>query len=171
MRTPIIAGAAALALSLLVAMAHAETVTLSRAGSWEAFGGTTHSGLPVCGVSTSGNGKYFGLKQYSGQPTFTIQVGSTDWKIADRQKATVIMRLDANTPWTAAAVGMHFSDGDPGLEYSVDKAEIDRFLVEFRNSSRLQLQFPNTGLADLAASLAGTSALTGALQDCIRKLK
>jgi hypothetical protein len=171
MRIRVAARAAILAVCLAASMAHAETYTLAQAGNWTAFGGTTHSGRPVCGVSQEAGSRYFGLKLYSGDATFTIQVGSKEWKIADKLNIKVTMRFDANSPWNAVGTGMHFSDGDAGLEFGVNKSEIDRFMAEFRNSNQLRLQFQNAGMADWALSLVGSNAVNTAFQTCIRNLK
>src|SRR5262245_929973 len=76
-----------LAASVLAAStAWADTRTLAQSGIWEAFGGTTDSGRGVCGISAEPNGRYFGLKLYAGNDTFTIQLGTNEWKFADGEK-------------------------------------------------------------------------------------
>ena len=72
----LVSAAAALAACLVVASAGAETATLAKSGIWEAFGGKTESGLPVCGISAEPRGRYFGIKLFSGNDTFTIQLGT-----------------------------------------------------------------------------------------------
>ena len=100
----------------LAATAWADTHVISRSGAWEAFGGTTTNGRAVCGMSSSVGGRYFGLKYFAGDSTATIQLGSNTWNIDNGAKQKVTMTLDNNAPWNATATGMHFNDGDAGLE-------------------------------------------------------
>jgi hypothetical protein len=161
---------AAASLGLAAVAAQANTRTLARSGNWEAFGGTTTSGRPVCGVSqTAADGSYFGLKLFSGDTTFTIQIGRKSWKIQDREKSKIAMLFDANRPWHSVGTGMHFNDGDSGLEYTVNRSELDEFNREFRNSSQLILQFEH--VADWTVNLAGSNQVIEALQECLRNLK
>jgi hypothetical protein len=107
-------GTLAVALGLVAISndASADTKTLARAGSWKAFGGTTTVG---CGVSAEPASRYFGLKLYAGGQTFTIQMGTNEWKLDDGAKVPLTMRFDANAPWTAAGIVFHFEDGVAAL--------------------------------------------------------
>src|SRR5262249_39268251 len=96
-----------LAVCLAAATAYADTKTLAEAGTWEAFGGTTTQGRPVCGVSQEVGGRYFGLKLYSGGETFTIQLGTKEWKLDDKAKIKVVLRFDAHNPWNATGTAFH----------------------------------------------------------------
>jgi hypothetical protein len=78
--------------------------------------------------------------------------------------------FDTNTPRDSSAVGMHFEDGDAGLEFYIEQAETENFLQEFRKSSRLLVQFPDGNFADWKLSLAGSTAVSDAYQQCLRKL-
>ena len=142
-----------------------------RAGSWEAFGGTTTTGVAVCGVSRSVDNSYFGLKLYSGDDSFTIQVAAKAWKIDDKAKINVILTFDAQSSWNGPSTGMHFSDGDAGLEFTVKKSQIDLFMTEFRSSNQLRIRFENTGIADWVLSLTGSNAVSEAFLKCNRSLK
>jgi hypothetical protein len=164
-------GVTALAACLAASHGHADTSTLARAGSWEAFGGTTKSGRPVCGVSAEPASRYFGLKLFSGDSTFTIQIGTKEWRLEDGRKIALTMTLDANSPWNAGATAFHFSDGDAGLEFTVKKAELETFLREFRSSSQMRIHFKDGGLRDWLLGLEGTNTVNNALQECIRKLR
>jgi hypothetical protein len=141
-RRPALAVLLALAFGLVAAPAGAETNILGRAGTWQAFGGTTSTSRPVCGVSqTAADGSYFGVKLFADGTTFTIQMGRKGWQIANQQKVKVDMRFDANRPWTPTATGMRFDDGASGLEFAVNRSEFDVFRLEFRNGALLHLQF------------------------------
>ena len=163
--------AMALAVCLAAATAYADTKTLAEAGTWEAFGGTTTQGRPVCGISQEVGGRYFGLKLYSGGETFTIQLGTKEWKLDDKAKIKVVLRFDAHNPWNATGTAFHFEDGDSGLQFNVSKSEVTQFMSEFRASAKLRLEFVGSNLADWSLSLAGTSAVSDAFLTCNRGLK
>ena len=162
------------AVTLIAGMAtsgKAETNLITQAGAWQAFGGTTTGGRPLCGVSQSSNDHYFGLKYYAGDPTFTIQVGARTWHLENGAKQKLQMIMDARTPWNVTGAGMHFNDGDAGLEFSINRAEIDKFAAEFRGSSVLRLRFTVTDAAEWSLSLAGSNAVTDAFIQCITGLR
>ena len=150
-------------------MSWADTKTIAKAGAWEAFGGTTTKGTPLCGISTSGNGLFFSLKVYQNDEEMTVQLGSRDWKIKDGAKQKLSMRFDKETPWNATATGFHFSDGDAGLEFVVKLKNLEQFIKEFARSNRLHINFDGSDVDSWSANLAGTAAVTSAFGDCIVK--
>jgi hypothetical protein len=152
-------------------LAEAETNLITQAGAWQAFGGTTTGGRPVCGVSQSSNDHYFGLKYYARDPTFTIQVGAKTWRLENGAKQKLQMIMDERPPWNVTAAGMHFNDGDAGLEFSINRAEIDQFAAEFRGSSQLRLRFTDLDAAEWSLSLAGSNAVTDAFLQCITGIR
>jgi hypothetical protein len=164
-----LAGAAILCLAARPGWA--ETHVLARAGGWEAFGGTTTSGRPVCGMSSSSNGRYFGLKFFSGDNTLTIQLGSNAWRVENGAKQKLQMRFDAESPWNATGTGMHFNDGDAGLEYTINRNELDEFMHEFRDSSRIVITFIGSNATAWSGSLAGTGAISENFARCMRDLR
>ena len=170
MKRSLVVAAAALAASLLVAPAQAETATLAQSGIWEAFGGSTESGRPVCGISAEPGGRYFGLKLFAGNDTFTIQMGTSEWQLKDDAEVELTMLYDANPGWRATGTVIHFSDGDAGLEFRIKREELERFQREFRTSRQLQIQFTD-GLPDWNLSLDGAGELDGAFQTCIKTLQ
>ena len=155
----------------LVAPVDAETVLITRAGAWQAFGGTTSSGHPLCGVSQSVDDRYFGLKYYAGDPTFTVQLGAKSWHLEDGTKQKLQLLLDGNRPWVATAAALQFNDGDSGLVFTISRAGLDQFAAEFRNSSSLRVQFPDWKQEEWSLSLAGSNAVTEAFLGCIVGLK
>jgi hypothetical protein len=159
-----------LILSLSAPGAEAATRTLARSGTWEAFGGNTTKGGRVCGVSQQVNNRYFGLKLFAGDSTFTIQVGGKIWQIENGKKQSVVMVLDGNRPWRATATGMHFNDGEAGLEFTINRDELGEFNRQFRDAGQLRLQFPGTMTADWLVDLTGTSAVSDAFGRCTRGL-
>jgi hypothetical protein len=148
----------------------AETSLITKAGAWQAFGGTTTGGRPVCGVSQSAGDRYFGLKFYSGDTTFTIQTGAKTWRTENGAKQKLRMVLGGNPPWTATGTGMHFNDGDAGLEFTINRSEIDQFAAQFRNSDSLRIQLSNADAEVWSMSLAGSNAVTDAFLQCIQGL-
>ena len=170
MKRSLVTAAAALAASLIVASAQAETATLAQSGIWEAFSGTTEGGRPVCGISAEPGGRYFGLKLFSGNDTFTIQMGTSEWQLKDDTEVELTMHYDANTAWRATGTVMHFSDGDAGLEFRIKREELERFQQEFRTSRQLQVKFQD-GLPEWQLSLDGAGELDGAFQTCIKNLQ
>ncbi|MSP74539.1 MAG: hypothetical protein EXR12_00240 [Rhodospirillaceae bacterium] len=162
--------AACLLASLLASPGHAESKTLAQAGSWKAFGGTTQNGRGVCGISAEPGGRYFGLKLFAGDNAFTIQMGTKAWKLTDDGKVEMTMQFDAHPAWRARGTAFHFADGDAGLQVSVNRNELDRYQLEFRNSSQLQIKFKGV-LPDWRLGLEGTSTVNAAFQTCVRNLK
>jgi len=159
-----------LSLSLSASAAQAATRTLARSGAWEAFGGVTTKGGRVCGMSQEVNNRYFGLKLFAGDSTFTIQVGGRIWQIENGKKQGVVMVLDGHRPWRATATGMHFNDGEAGFEFTVNRDELDEFNRQFRDATQLKLQFPGSMSADWLVNLTGTRAVSDAFGRCTRGL-
>jgi hypothetical protein len=158
---------AALVLCWWATAAAAETRTLLQVGAWEAFGGTTSgSGRKVCGVSTQQSGKYFSVKYFAGDDTATIQMGSGGWRIDDDTEQKLHMRFDAASPWHATGTGMHFSDGDAGLEFTVARRQLDKFMSEFRANNSLIIDFDDTAITGWSIWLAGSNAVSQAFLRC-----
>src|SRR5690349_9370239 len=162
----IFATATALVLCAAASGAAAETNLITRAGAWQAFGGTTSGGHPVCGVSQSAGDGYFGLKFYAGDSTFTIQLGNKAWRLANGATQALQMTLDTNRPWNATGTGMHFNDGDAGLEFTISRSEIDTFAEQFPNSTLLRVKLAGPNGEDWSVSLAGSNAVTDAFLQC-----
>jgi hypothetical protein len=128
---------------LTASWAQAKVQVITKTGAWQVFGGTTDTGRPVCGISSTLPGSYFGLKYFSNDPTFTIQLGSSKWKIENGAKQKVVMRFDRRSPWSAVGTGMHFGDGDAGIEFNINRKQLPLFIREFRLSTQLRVEFPN----------------------------
>lgn len=163
--------AATLALGLLAGIAQARVVTLAKAGSWEAFGGTSNNGTPTCGMSSSGSGLWFGVKYFKGETGFTVQLSSTKWTLKDGVKVKVTMQFDRESPWSATATGFHMSDGDAALEFQVPRNKLGLWLREFRAANTLIVGFPDEGkVNDWRVSLAGTTAVSTHMVNCIDRM-
>jgi hypothetical protein len=125
----------------------------------------------VCGISAEVAKRYFGMKLFAGNDTFTIQLGTGAWTVTDGEKVGVTMRLDGNPVWRATATGFHFDDGDGGLQYTVNRSELDNFAREFRDSSTLRVQFQDVRFPEWIMGLEGTMTVNGAFQTCVRGLR
>ena len=161
---------AMLALALAVGAgtaAKAEVRILSRAGAWQAFGGSSDDGKRLCGMSTKGKGMWFGVKYFKGDNGFTIQLSSDDWKLNDGVKIAVTMRFDRESPWSATATGFHMSDGDAALEFEVPVNKLRLWLTEFRAANTLVVGFPNDRVEDWRVDLSGTTAVSNTLVACM----
>ncbi len=177
MKLRIIAAAAA---TIMLAMPSlAETEVTARAGDWEAFSGTTvpkpgsgKKAQRVCGVSQSmADDRYVSIKFFEGDTTFTLQIGWKQWRINDGDKQEVAVTMDNNPAWTTKeATGMHFNDGDAGLELTVKSNQLNDFMQEFRNSGSMRFRFPGSGARDWNVSLTGSGAVTDAFDRCRRAL-
>jgi len=163
-------GLLALGLLAIAADAGADTKSLARAGSWEAFGGTTSGGRGVCGISAEPGGRYFGLKLFAGGKTFTIQMGTSQWKIEKGTKVPLTLRFDSNPIWRATGTAFLFDDGDAGLQFDVNRDEMGNFAREFRTSSQLVVQFENNRFPQWIMGLQGTMAVDSAFQNCTSTL-
>lgn len=162
--------ASLIAVALVAGAAMAQTRTLVRAGAWEAFGGTASKGLALCGMSTEANTRYFSIKRVGGNDVLSVQLGTPQWKLTDGERKQVRLAFDSKTARNSAGVGMHFDDGDPGLEFAVPAAETEEFLREFRTGTQLTVQFPDANFADWKVSLSGSSAVADAFQQCTKRL-
>jgi hypothetical protein len=161
----------ALFLALAPAAAPAQVAVFARAGAWEAFGGTTDDGKRLCGISTSGEGSWLGVKYFKGDNGFTIQLSSTDWTVKDGEQVKVVMRFDRLSPWAGAATGFHMSDGDAALELEVPADKLALWLREFRQSNTLLVEFPEApDVEDWKVDLAGTTAITDRMIACMDRL-
>ncbi|NDH63573.1 MAG: hypothetical protein EBY18_18415 [Alphaproteobacteria bacterium] len=163
--------AAGLGVLWAAAPAAAQTNTLASAGAWEAFGGRTKDKKQrICGVSYSAGGRYFSIKYYSGDKEFTVQLGSKEWTVDDGAKITLFMSMDGASPWKAVAKGMHFSDGDAGLEFEIDFDKIDQFVDEFRAANQMRVRFDGQKVSPWQVSLSGTNAVSSAMLVCLRNM-
>lgn len=160
-----------MALVVFCVGADAGVFNIDHEGAWTAFAGATDNGQRVCGISTSGTGKYFGLKYFNGDRTLTIQLGSKDWSIRDGGRQRVSLTMGDHTPWTATANGFHFADGDAGLQFEVEADQLGQFMNEFGTSDELYVRFPNSDVSDWRGSLSGGQAISRSLLRCIREMR
>jgi hypothetical protein len=166
-----IAATVASVVGLAAATARAEVKVTASAGGWEAFGGTTTSGLPVCGISKDLKEKYFSVKLFSGNDTFTVQLADKDWDLVKGTKYDVTMRFDQNKVWHATGVGFLFNDGDPGIEYIIRRQELAEFTREFGSSSGLVLHLATGGTQDWTIDLTGVKDVKNEFETCNGGLK
>ena len=152
------------------AYADCQTTVFDRSGAWRAFGGKCDDGRQKCGVSTIGAGKYFSIDYFNGDNTLTVQLGSSDWRVKNGDKTRIMMQIDNGSPWRATGTGMHFSDGDAGLWFEIDRNQLDRFMDDFRAGDQLIVRFPDSDVSDWRASLSGTNRVSDSFGRCIRAI-
>lgn len=162
--------ASVLAAMLVAGPVMAQTRTNVRVGAWEAFSGTASKGVALCGMSTEAHTRYFSIKRVGGSDILSVQLGTPQWKLTDGERKQVRLAFDSKTGRSSAGIGMHFDDGDPGLEFAVPAAEVEEFLREFRASTQLTVQFPDANFPDWKVPLSGSSAVADAFQQCARRL-
>ena len=150
--------------------ARAEMKVIAEAGSWQAFGGAAAGGKPACGVSTTGGGKWMGVKYFKGDDTLTVQLSNTAWTVTDNDQIAVTMAFDAEMPWKARATAFHMPDKDAALEFAINADQIGTFMDEFRKSDTLVVGFPNDTVKDWQADLSGTNAVASGMIDCVREM-
>ncbi|MEO8557716.1 MAG: hypothetical protein ABI439_01550 [Rhodospirillales bacterium] len=170
MKIRMIAVLAMVAACLTASAAVAAVRVLSQVGDWQAYGGTATDGKATCGLSTRGSGKYFSVKYFYGNSTFTIQMGSDSWKITDRGKQKLTMRFDSNPVWKATGSGFHFNNGQAALELTVNKDQLGGFMAEFRASNALRMTFEGTNASGWYVSLSGTNAISQVFARCIQSM-
>jgi hypothetical protein len=88
----------------------------------------------------------------------------------ERHRTSVTMQVDDASPWRAVGTGMHFSDGDAGLWFEIDRNQLGRFLDEFRGGDELVLRFPDSDVSDWRASLSGSGRVSESFLRCIRAM-
>ena len=81
------------------------------------------------------------------------------------------MRFDSHDEWKATGAGMHFNDGDPGLEYEIRKAELDNFSREFGSSRKLRFRFRDKSMEEWTIDLNGVEEVKSEFERCTRKIK
>lgn len=162
----LIAGAALLP----TVTAEANVITFARIAGWEAFGGVANDGQSVCGISTSGGGRWIGIKYYQGDNSLTIQLSKNTWQIPSGLRTKVTMQFDRESPWVATAKG-GTNNGTPFLELDLPRQNIDAFLDEFKGSGKMYVRFPDEPkIEDWVVDLVGTSAIAGKMFACIQAM-
>ncbi|MCO6415411.1 hypothetical protein JYK14_04365 [Siccirubricoccus sp. KC 17139] len=162
----------ALGLGCLAGGAAAETRTIGVFGAWEAFGGATNDGRPVCGVSTSWqDGRYFGIKYWQGQPHFTVQLIKPSWQIPAGTRVPVALQFDQLGPWTANATGNPATATAGGfVEFTVPFNRLENFLREFRYANAAAVTFRQGSEPMWRLSLSGSNAASQAMADCVSRM-
>jgi hypothetical protein len=160
------------ALALGAGNALAQTRTLGTFGAWEAFGGTSNDGKPVCGVSTVWrDGRYFGIKYWQGRQHFTIQLIKPSWQIPSGTRIPVALQFDQLSPWTANASGFPgTSTAGAFVEFTVPFGRLDNFLREFRQATSAVVNFRSGNEPAWRLTLTGSNAASQAMGDCLRRM-
>jgi hypothetical protein len=164
--------ALAVAFTLVAGGALAQTRTIGTFGAWEAFGGTSNDGRPVCGVSTSWQDRrYFGIKYWQGREHFTIQLIKPSWQIPQGTRIPVALQFDQQSPWTASATGFPgTSTAGAFIEFTVPFGRLENFLREFRLASSAVMSFQSGNEPAWRLTLSGSNAASQAMNDCVRRM-
>jgi hypothetical protein len=149
-----------------------QTRTIGTFGAWEAFGGTTNDGRPVCGVSTSWqDGRYFGIKYWQGREYFTVQLIKPSWQIPAGTRIPLSLQFDQQDPWTATASGFPAtSTAGAFVEFTVPFSRLDNFLREFRLASGAVMSFRAGNEPAWRLTLSGSNAASQTMDDCVRRM-
>lgn len=168
-------GAALLAACVAATAAQAKTKIVAKSGTWEAFGGTTTNGQPVCGISTTqGKVYYFGLKHFAGNQTYVVQIGNAAWRVANRKKYNLTVRFDGRARWDGAGTTMHFGDGDAGVEFRINRNQLGTFTRELFSSRIIAIHIDSGrdgGLTDLLFQAGVAADVRAAFETCNRGLR
>jgi hypothetical protein len=149
-------------------LAAAEVVTFKRAGGWEAFGGHSNDSRKLCGMATSGGGRWFGIKYFEGYPSLTIQLSKNTWKVRPGAQIGVIMQFDNENLWKARATAFHMDNGDAALEFQINSQQLRQWINKFRESTILYVRFPTSNIEDWQANLSGTQQIADAMGKCLQ---
>lgn len=160
-----------LAATSVTLSAHADVITYAHANGWEAFGGTSDNNTPMCGMSSRGDGKWFGIKYFDGNEYFTIHLSDSKWRAKNGLDVTLSMQFDEESPWSATASSFHMPDGDAALEFAVSFKKIGAWVREFRDSDQLIVSFPNQSVEAWDVDLAGTNEITDHFVECLKAMQ
>lgn len=152
--------------ALAATPAAAEVKTFAEAGGWEAFGGLSSDGTPVCGVSTSSDTSFFTLKYFKGDTVLTVQLSDSTWKGKLGDKIPVAMKFDDNPTWRATATTIKLGH-DFGLEFTVNAKVIGDWMDEFKESDKLYVVFPDSSVDNWVADLGGTKIIGEQMEKCV----
>ncbi|WP_207537185.1 hypothetical protein [Sabulicella rubraurantiaca] len=136
-------------------------------GSWTAYRAQTPTGRQLCGIRVVGaEGRTLHLKHFAGDRHVTFQAFKSSWTIPQGTRLRLSLRVDNNAPWTTGgAVGQRNF-----VEWTV-AGGIERFEVQFRNGTRLFLEFPEGSEGPWVVSLTGSAAAMGRMVECMNAVR
>ncbi len=136
-------------------------------GSWDAFSGHTDSGQAFCGIGSTNpvDGRSLSVRFDLGSQDVVFTAGKPNWSIPDGTKATVVMQVGSETPWTELAVG-----NGRRLHWSMDQAAVQSFDLQFRRAPAMTLTFPGGNEPPWTISLNGSTAIDNTFGRCITDL-
>jgi hypothetical protein len=145
----------------------AQMQTYYHVGTWDAFSGRNDKGSAECGIgnTNSTDNRRVTIRFDIGGTDTVATASKPDWSIPDGTRVTVVMQVGLNTPWTEQGIGH-----EHGIEWTIDRTAIQAFYQQFRNSTSMTLTFPDGNEPPWTVSLAGSSAITDALDRCVRDL-
>lgn len=136
-------------------------------GAWTAYRATTASGRAICGIRVTGSeGRSLHLKYFAGDNSITVQAFRQGWTIPPGTRLRVELRVDQNAPWSTSG-----ANGQRNMVEWTVAGGLDRFSSQFRNGSRLYLDFPQGSETGWVVSLTGSSAALGRMAECMQALR
>ena len=153
--------------ALWMPAAHAQLQAYYHAGAWDAFSGRTDSGGAVCGIgnTNAAASQRLSIRFDIGGRETTFSASKPDWSIPDKTPIRVVMQVGLNTPSTRQASGHGRS-----IDWPMDRPAMQSFDQQFRGASSMTLTFPDGNEPPWTVSLAGSSAISDALDRCVRDL-
>lgn len=146
----------------------ADIITFKRVNGWQAWGGLSENGRKVCGISTQGGGRWFGIKYFYGDRHVIIHLSKDTWTAKRGTKVDILMKFDNESPWRATATSFFMSDGDVALEFQIRTNQLERWFLEFKRSYTLYIRFPKNNIDDWRADLSGTRKIANAMNQCLQ---
>ncbi len=157
-------GLCGLAAGWAIAPAQAQPTSLGRYGAWSVYSLVTPAGRNVCGMVVQGSeGRSLHIQHVRGTNYILFLAFKTSWTIPEGTRTRITMRIDDGAAWTAAE-----ASGQRNRVGWTMRAGLPRFEAEFRNGSRLTLEFPQGSEAPWAVSLRGSGEAMGRLVTCMR---
>ena len=145
----------------------AETTTLYRSGSWEAFAGTAEDGHNVCGAIEKTDTKAFVVKWFEGERRLTIHIVDSTWSAPSLKYIPVEIEFVGFPAWKATATSAVSASGLTYLELSVSSEKVLDFWTELSASSRMLVRFPTLPIPDWIGRLDGSAAAVEVMVKCI----
>lgn len=157
--------------ALIISLANsasAQIRTLTQAGGWTAFGGTTNNGTPTCGLDAHdpNRTRHFLIQFYQGNRHLDVRLIRPHWAIPGNTDVPVRIVIDGNAPWSATAVG-----ASREVKWTIPTGDVmTRFETAFRRGNSMRVEFMTGTEPPWTFSLTGTNAIMEAFVACLRAM-
>lgn len=137
---------------------------LLKSGFWEAFGGVSNAGNPVCGVAETGAaGKMITVKWFYDHPRLYVQLYKSTWEIPDGAQISVRFKFDNDAPWEAHAAKVTAN----GIQFNIPPDGIKSFVNQMAAASHLYIAFPSGSETIWDGNLDGAYGAMHKMLDCM----